>query len=127
MADVKLSNMASVTGTYDAIPTTIETQAVITEIIKGLTITKTADKGTWVSGNLTYTITITNNAVNPFETPTVTDTLDTTLISLVDNSVQVNGAEAQYTYEASTGVLSITLETIAVGSSSVITFQVQQK
>ena len=57
MADVKLSNIANVTGTYDSIPTTLTSEAVITEMIAGLTILKTADKQNWASGNLQYTIT----------------------------------------------------------------------
>ena len=38
MADVKLSNIANVLGTYDAIPTTLTSEAVITDLIYGLTI-----------------------------------------------------------------------------------------
>lgn len=127
MADVRLSNIANVTGTYDSIPTTLTSEAVITEIIKGLTITKTADKQNWANGYLTYTITITNNAESQFETPTITDILDTALISLVDKSVTVDGSEAEYNYNDTTGELTITLGNIDVGKSSVITFQVQQK
>ena len=126
MADVKLSNIANVTGTYDSIPTTLTSEAVITEMIAGLTIVKTADKQNWASGNLTYTITITNGAENAFETPTITDTLDPTLIKLVENTVQVNGKTAEYQYDETTGVLTITLETIATEANSVITFQVQK-
>lgn len=126
MADVKLSNIASAVGTYDSIPTTITSEAVITEIITGLTIVKTADKQNWASGNLTYTITITNGAESAFETPIVTDTLDSALIKLVDNTVQVDGNTVQYTYDSETGALSIQLETIAAEASSVITFQVQK-
>ena len=69
MADVTLSNIANVTGNYDAIPTTLVSEAVITELIACLTIVKTADKQNWASGNLTYTVTITNGAKNPFESP----------------------------------------------------------
>lgn len=126
MADVKLSNIANVTGTYDSIPTTLTSEAVITEMIAGLTIVKTADKQNWASGNLTYTITITNGAENAFETPTIADTLDPTLIKLVENTVQVNGKTAEYQYDETTGVLTITLETIATEANSVITFQVQK-
>ena len=95
-------------------------------MIAGLTIVKTADKQNWASGNLTYTITITNGAENAFETLTITDTLDPTLIKLVENTVQVNGKTAEYQYDETTGVLTITLETIATEANSVITFQVQK-
>lgn len=128
MADVKLSNIANVTGTYDSIPTTLTSEAVITEMIAGLTILKTADKQNWASGNLQYTITITitNGAQNAFETPTITDILDPTLIKLVKDSVEVDGKKVEYTYDETTGELKIVLDTIATETNSVITFQVQK-
>ncbi len=126
MADVKLSNIANVVGTYDSVPTTLTSEAVITDLIAGLTIVKTADKQNWASGNLTYTVTVTNNAENAFETPTFTDILDPTLIKLVKDTVTVNDKTAEYTYDPTSGELSITLETIATSASSVITFQVQK-
>ena len=52
MADVKLSNIANVTGTYDSVPTTLTSEAVITEMIAGLTIIKSADKQNLATGNL---------------------------------------------------------------------------
>lgn len=127
MADVTLSNIANVTGNYESVPTTLVSEAVITELIAGLTIVKTADKQNWASGNLTYTVTITNDAENAFESPTFTDTLDPKLIKLVENSVEVNGEPtAEYQYDSTTGVLSVTLSTIATGAKSIITFQVQK-
>ena len=126
MADVKLTNIADVTGNYDSIPTTLTSEAVITSLISGLTIVKSADKQNWASGNLTYTVTITNAAENSFETPTFTDILDPTLIKLVDNSVKVNDETVQYNYDSSTGQLTVVLETIAPEATSTITFQVQK-
>lgn len=126
MADVKLSNIANVTGNYDSIPTTLTSEAVITDLISGLTIVKVADKQNWASGNSTYTITITNGAENDFENPTITDVLDPALIKLVTDSVEVDGNKVQYTYDDTTGKLSITLDTIAKDASSIVTFQVQK-
>ena len=126
MADVKLTNVADVTGTYDSIPTTLTSEAIITDLISGLTIIKTADKQNWASGNLTYTITITNAAENAFEKPTFTDILDPALIKLVENTVEVNGSTTEYTYDPTTGKLSVELETIATEGSTTITFQVQK-
>lgn len=126
MANVKLSNIANVTGDYDSIPTVLTSEAVITEMISGLTILKTADKQNWASGNLTYTVTISNTAESAFEKPTFTDTLDIALIKLVENSVKVNGTDAQYVYDETTGLLTIELETIEKDGTSVITFQVQK-
>ena len=126
MADVKLTNVADVTGTYDSIPTTLTSEAIITDLISGLTIVKTADKQNWATGNLTYTIKITNAATSAFEKPTFTDILDPTLIKLVDNSVKVNDATVEYNYDSGTGKLSVELETIATEESTTITFQVQK-
>lgn len=127
MASVKLSNIASIVGDYGAIPTTLTSEAIITELISGLTIIKEADKQNWASGNLTYTVTIKNDAENPFETPKFTDTLDPLLITLVENSVQVNGETKTYDYDAETGVLSVDLETIPTEGTTTVTFQVQKK
>ena len=95
-------------------------------MIAGLTILKTADKQNLASGNLQYTITITNGAQNTFETPTITDILDPTLIKLVKDSVEVDGKKVEYTYDETTGELKIVLDTIATETNSVITFQVQK-
>ena len=40
MADVKLTDIADVTGAYDSIPTTLTSEAIITDLISGLTIVK---------------------------------------------------------------------------------------
>ena len=127
MADVNLSNSASVTGTYETGALTLTSNVVTTEIVNGITIVKAADKEKWSTGELTYTITIENNAQNTLESPTVVDILDPTLVKLVDNSVKVNSSDAQYTYEETTGTLSINLEDMRVGTTSVITFRVLQK
>ncbi len=126
MANVKLSNIANVVGDYEAVPTTLTSEAVITELIAGLTIVKKADKQNWASGNLTYTVTITNNADSPYEKPVFTDTLDPTLIKLVDDSVMVNGVVTEYTYDPTTGLLTVQLDTIANTEDATVTFQVQK-
>ncbi len=126
MANVKLSNIANVVGDYEAVPTTLTSEAVITELIAGLTIVKKADKQNWASGNLMYTVTITNNADSPYEKPVFTDTLDPTLIKLVDDSVMVNGVVTEYTYDPTTGLLTVQLDTIANTEDATVTFQVQK-
>ncbi len=127
MADVSLVNSASVSGTYNLSPLSIQSNTVITKIVSGLTVKKEVDKQEWVEGNLTYTITIQNNAENSFVSPVLVDVLDPNLVKLEANSVQVNGVNTNYTYEEASGRLSINLEEITVGGTSVITFRVQQK
>lgn len=127
MANISLSNSASVTGTYDAVPLTLQSNVVITEIVNGITIKKEASKQKWIDGELTYTITIENNSDNSFENPKLVDVLDPNIIKLVENSVKVDNIDTNYTYEDSTGTLNINLNTIAALNTSVITFRVQQK
>lgn len=43
----ELSNTATVLGNYNSIPTEISTQVLVVTMIKGLTVTKTADKIIW--------------------------------------------------------------------------------
>lgn len=127
MATTILNNQAVITGLYDLIPTTLNSLAVATQMVDGLTITKTADQEVWVSGLLTYTIVIENNADKPYTGVELTDVLDVTKIALVANSVQVDGATAAYTYGDVTGSLTVNLPDIAVGGSSTVTFQVSKE
>lgn len=122
----ELNNTVTAVGNYNDVPTSITSAVSVVTMIDGLTITKSSDKQNWASGNLTYTITITNGAENAFETPTITDTLDPALIKLVADSVEVDGTKAEYNYSDTTGELSVVLGTIEVGAKSVITFQVQK-
>ncbi len=126
MADTTLTNKASVAGNYNSIPVALDTEAVVTNLIDGLSVTKTADRQNWATGLLTYTITVTNDAVSALEAPVITDVLDTALVKFVENSVTVNGVSKTATYDEATGTLTIDLETIAAGGQSEVTFQVQK-
>lgn len=122
-----LTNSASVSGTYGLETLTLTSNIVTTEIVTGLTIELKADKEKWISGPLTYTITVTNNTGEEYITPNIIDVLEPSTIELIENSVQVNGVDKSYTYDKSTGNLTISLETIPINGTSVITFRVQQK
>jgi len=124
--DITLTNIGNATGTYDSDLIDIASAPLNTTIVNGLSITKTADQSVWVTGPLTYTITITNDAANDFENPTITDTLDPTLITLVANSVQYNGSPVTYTYDPITGLLTVVIDTIPTTETGVLTFQVLQ-
>ncbi len=126
MADTTLTNKASVAGNYNSIPVALETEAVVTNLIDGITVTKTADRQNWATGLLTYTITVSNNAENSLEAPVITDVLDTALVKFVENSVTVNGVSKTAAYDAATGTLTVDLESIAVGDKAEVTFQVQK-
>lgn len=129
MLDVQLSNKATMTGNYNGVPTAAESEAVVTLLVGGLTIVKSADKDVWAggTGSMTYTVLITNDAENPYTDPVFSDTLDVSAITLVADSVKIDDATAPYDYNETTGLLTVELEDIAVGGSVSITFQVQQK
>lgn len=127
MADIELINQATAAGTYNSLPTALESLAITTQLVGGLVIVKTADKQVWTDGVLTYTITITNDAEHDYETTVLTDTLDITKISLVENSVKINDvATTNYTYDELTGELIVTVGTVEQDNEAVVSFQVQK-
>lgn len=128
--ETELNNTATVLGNYNSIPTEVSTQALVVTMLKGLTATKTADKMIWSDGLLTYTIVVSNDTDYDYVGPVVTDILDISLISLVDDSVTVDGVKIstpQYTWDSSSGKLSISLTDIEAKGKKTITFQVEKK
>ena len=128
--ETQLSNTATVLGNYNSIPTEISTQVLVVTMISGLTVTKTADKMVWSEGNLTYTIVIDNQADEAYTSPVITDILNTTLISFVDNSITVDDQvldSSKYTWDDNSGKLTITLSDIESKAKKTIKFQVSKK
>ena len=128
--ETQLSNTATVLGNYNSIPTEISTQVLVVTMISGLTVTKTADKMVWSEGNLTYTIVIDNQADEAYTSPVITDILNTTLISFVDNSITVDDQvldSSKYTWDENSGKLTITLSDIESIAKKTIKFQVSKK
>lgn len=125
----ELSNIANVTGTYNSLPTSLTSEAVVVSVIDGLTMTKEADKASWANGPLTYTITVKNETDTSYVSPVITDVLDTSLVSFIENSVYINGVladDTKYSYDASTKTLTINLEDITANGSTTVTFQVKK-
>ena len=126
----ELSNVVSVLGNYNDIPTTITSEAVLVTMLDGLTVTKSADKQVWADGYLTYTIVVDNKTNVAYSAPVITDILNTSLITFVTGSVTIDGEKAEdskVTYVDSTGTLTVTLDDLAPSTSSTITFQVSKK
>lgn len=126
----ELRNTVYSVGNYNSVPTSITSVASVVTIVDGLSITKTADKEMWADGVLTYTIVVTNDADQTYETPVLTDVLDTSLIEFVNGSVTIDGVEAtssEYKYESGTGTLTINLQNIVTSSSKTVKFQVSKK
>ena len=111
----ELNNTANVSGTINGQTTTLTSNTLEVNVINGLTAVKSADKTSWADGELTYTL------------PVITDTLDTTLVTFVPDSVTINGSTAtssQYTYNNSNGLLTVNLSDIATGGTATVTFKV---
>lgn len=126
----ELTNQAITTGTYNSIPTSLTSNISTVNLIDGIILTKEADKVNWVNDALTYTITFKNTTSIPFEIATVTDKLDISLIDLDESSITINGAKVaseKYTYDSSTGDLTITIDTVPANDEVTITFSVTKK
>lgn len=126
--ETTLTNTVTANGTYDSVPTAL-TATIVTQLVDGLTLTKTADKEMWADGTLLYTITINNTTELDYENPVLTDILDISKISLDESSITINGTPAtgsDYTYDSVTGTLTITLDVVEGQSTSAITFRVEK-
>ncbi len=96
----------------------------LSQLTNGLEINSDADQEVWISGNLTYKITLTNTTDHPLKDIVVTDTLDPSIITLTDGSVTINQtATDDYTYDAVSGLLTIKVSSISIGETAVIMFQ----
>lgn len=127
---MNLSNIVSVLGNYNNIPTKINSDKLIVTMIDGLKVTMTADKMVWADGLLTYTIVINNNTDLSYVAPVITDVIDTSMVSFVNESVTIDGVKAdnsKYSYEEASGTLTINLDDIASSKNTTITFQVSKK
>lgn len=80
----ELNNIVTSIGNYNSVPTSLTSNTSIVNMVEGLTLTKKADKNNWVSGYLTYTITLDNETDKPYEKPVITDILDNTLVEFVN-------------------------------------------
>lgn len=128
--ETKLVNSATVLGNYNDIPTEISTQALVVTMLTGLTVTKSADKGVWADGTLTYTLEVDNQTDVVYTNPVITDILNPDLITLVQNSVKIDNVlvgSGDYTFDDSTGKLTINLPSIDAKTQKVVTFDVEKK
>ena len=123
----ELNNTANVSGTINGQTTTLTSNTLEVNVINGLTAVKSADQTSCADGELTYTLTINNTTGQTYTSPVITDTLDTTLVTFVPDSVTINGSTAtssQYTYNNSNGLLTVNLSDIATGGTATVTFKV---
>lgn len=122
-----INNFAKVTGKYNDISTSVTSSTSIVTWVDGLSIKKEADKEIWTEGNLKYTITVENQTGKIYGKPDITDTLDNHL-NLLEETILINGNTVTNTdYEYANNVLTIHLDDLNTGDSSIITFEVSKK
>ena len=128
MAEIILSNQADFDGALgDAnTPISFSSSVVTTTIIKGLAITKSADKDYWADGPLTYTISIENNSGSALSSSTITDALDITKVTF-NNEYGIKVDDVAFYEIEDDGTLIVTLPEIADTKTTTIKFQVNQK
>lgn len=126
----ELNNIVTATGQYNNIPTSLTSNTSVVNMIEGLTLTKEADKQNWSSGDLTYTITLTNNTDQTYSTPVIKDVINTSLVEFVKGSVVINdtpATESQYSYDEGSSTLTINLSDVGPSSTTTLTFRVTKK
>lgn len=126
----ELNNTATSIGNYNSVPTSLTSNTSVVNVVEGLSLTKEADKNNWVSGYLTYTITLNNETDKPYEKPVITDVLDNTLVNFVNDSVTINGVKAdqsKYKYDEGSHTLTVNLDDVSPSGSTTLTFQVTKK
>ena len=126
----ELSNTVNGTGTYDSVPVSLTSNTSVVKLVDGLTLTLEADKTYWKDGDLKYTITLDNQTDEDYENIVLTDVLDTSLITFVNDSVTINSLPAgsgEYNYEESSHTLTFNLNTVSANAKSVIVFSVKKK
>ena len=126
----ELTNQAISNGTYDSIPTSLTSNTSVVNLVDGLTLKLEADKKTWLNGSLTYTITLANLTEIAYVSPIITDTIDTNYATFVEGSVKLDSevlSSDKYTYDKSSGLLTINLDDVNANETKVITFEVTKK
>ncbi len=121
MPDQLLKNTATLGGTYNGGSFLLDSNETETDFVSGLTIVKSAP-ALWTTGNLLFTVTVTNNADFELTAAQITDAIDTTIATLVDDTVQIDGADVPYGYDS--GLLTVNITSLAVGQTKILTFQV---
>lgn len=131
MAERTLTNYAEMEGTFGIIPFEDEKSTEVSVTLVELPFTKTADREVWFSGELTFTLTV-SNSDNTESLPDVviSDTLDTTMFDYIPDSVVVmfDGVAltlgTDYTVDYTAPVLEVTfLVDIPAASVATISFR----
>lgn len=126
----ELTNQVVSNGTYDSIPTSLTSNTSVVSLIDGLTLKLESDKNKWVNGNLTYTVTLSNLTESAYTNVVITDTINPTYAVFVEGSVKLDSevySSDKYTYDKSSGLLTINLDDVNANIVKVITFEVSKK
>lgn len=126
----QLINDATITGMLDITQVTGESS--VTVELENIWFSKSVDKAVWTEGLLTYTINVRNDGdlVTPpgpdFTDVVIQDTIDVNIAEFLMETITFTpiGSGTVTSYVPETGVLTLSLQDIAVGDTVTITFQV---
>jgi len=130
-----LQGETTISGQYNSVPFAfalrVGSEDVSAVQILDVSVTKAATPAVWIGGELTYTVTVTNNdTALPLTNLVLTDILDPVLTAFVAGSVAINGTDvptADVSYAEASGLLTVQVPNIAESQSAIITFRVTQK
>lgn len=127
---MKLENTVTSIGTYNNVLTSLTSNKTIVNMIDGIRLIKSADKVNWGTGNLTYTLKITNQTDKTYTGSTITDIIDSKLVDFITGSLIINGIKAnnnQYKYDNLSNTLTINLDDIMPYQVQILRFSVRKK
>jgi uncharacterized repeat protein (TIGR01451 family) len=123
---VLTNNVTASSQSFDTNPGNDSASANTTVIgVTDLGVTKSGPTGVVAGGNITYTITVTNNGASPAATSQLTDNVpaQTTFLSFIQNSGPSAGCSTPSV--GGTGTVTCNWASIAPGASAVFTFVVK--
>ena len=127
---MELENTVTSIGTYNNVLTLLTSNKTVVNMINEIGLIKSVDKVNWGTGNLTYTLKITNQTDTTYTGSIITDIIDTKLVDFITGSLIINGIKAnsnQYKYDNLSNTLTINLDNIMHYQVQILRFSVRKK
>lgn len=127
---MELENTVTSIGTYNNVLTLLTSNKTVVNMINEIGLIKSVDKVNWGTGNLTYTLKITNQTNKTYTGSIITDIIDTKLVDFITGSLIINGIKAnsnQYKYNNLSNILTINLDDIMPYQVQILRFSVRKK
>lgn len=127
---MKLENSVTSIGTYNNILTLLTSNKTVINMIDEIGLIKSVDKVNFGTGNLIYTLKITNQTDKTYTSSIITDIINSKLVDFITGSLIINGIKAssnQYKYDNLSNTLTINLDDIIPYQVQILRFSVRKK